>query len=133
LKGEKAVLKLSVVLMINVPKLPELGVRRIIDQIKDKEKIQYYLPKNYDKKRTICRVWFYNIVNTVYPGWLDILIAHAQSVRQTPNPDEEGNDAILCTPEFHEQLKNTSFVSSKSSHNHLTPLFLQRRKARCCT
>ena len=75
LNGEKKLIKISAVMFINVPKLPELSVRKIIDQVKDKNTLLPYIPSNFDKKRTICREWFYNIINTVFPGWLGRLIS----------------------------------------------------------
>ena len=72
---------MSEVRFINVPKYPELGVRNIMALVKDDDILARYLPDNYQKKRTLDRDWFSNIVNTVYPGFFDDLIKHAQKSR----------------------------------------------------
>jgi hypothetical protein len=77
LKGEKRLFKIGDVRFINVPRLPELGVRKMLKLIEDHEDILMYMPPNFKKQRTIDRNWIMNIINTCVPGWLTNLIEHA--------------------------------------------------------
>ena len=70
-KGEKEVLKVNQVNMINVPKVAELKVRTMLDSLDKVPLILNYLPDNFKKRRTIDRTWFFNVLNTVYPGYLE--------------------------------------------------------------
>ena len=63
--------------MINVPKVSELKVRSILESFTKVPNILDYMPTNYLKKRTLDRKWVYNVLNSVYPGYLETVIAHA--------------------------------------------------------
>ena len=76
MKGEKKLFPIGDVRFINVPKYPELAVRKMMDLIRDDEMLVEYFPNNIEKKRTIDRDWYFNIINTVHPGFLDQLIRH---------------------------------------------------------
>lgn len=124
LRGEKQAMPISDVHFINVPKNPELSVKKLIPQIKNNVSIMQYMPNNYDKKRTISRPFFYNIINTVYPDFLPQLIKHSQEQRQLPTEEDDGRENIYCNDEWAEKLKNTSFISSKYDYDGVLTLCL---------
>ena len=70
LKGEKLLIPLNMVKFICVPRYDELGVRSLFRLIKGDAEILRHLPDDYEKKRTISREWFLNVVNTVHPEFL---------------------------------------------------------------
>ena len=70
LKGEKLLFPLKMVKFVNIPKYDELAVRKIMDLIKGDEHVLKHLPDDYQKKRTISREWFFNVINTVHPDFL---------------------------------------------------------------
>ena len=70
LKGDKVLIPLNLVKFINIPKYDELSVRKIMDLIKGDLHVLKHLPDDYQKKRTISREWFFNVINSVHPEFL---------------------------------------------------------------
>ena len=62
---------ISEVKHIIVPKLQEISMKSLAENLKDDENLAQYLPDKWDKKLKLDREWFYNILNTVYPGYLE--------------------------------------------------------------
>ena len=79
--GNKKLLKLSEVKFIVVPKLDELSVKGIKDLIKDDKIIKEYFPDEFFKNKSPDRAFFFNVINTVYSGFLPGLIDHATKQR----------------------------------------------------
>ena len=77
LKGEKKAHKVSEVRHIIVPKIDELAVPKMFEQIKDDPKLKMFLPDEYYNKLTPDRAFFFNTINTVYEGFLPQLISGA--------------------------------------------------------
>ena len=69
-KGEKKAHKITDVKHIIVPKIEELGIKKMLEMIKDDMKLRQYLPDEYFKKLTPDRAFFFNTINTVYDGFL---------------------------------------------------------------
>ena len=78
LKNDKGVFHISEIAFINVPKCPEISVKVIAEMVKDDEETMFYLPSNITKKKGVKREPFFNIVNTVNPGYLSAIVKHAQ-------------------------------------------------------
>ena len=68
---------MSEVKFICVPKLDELSVNEMRKQMKDDKIIRDYFPDEFFKGKAPDRTFFFNTVNTLYPGFLDQLIKHA--------------------------------------------------------
>ena len=49
MKDEKKLIPIGDVKFINVPKLPELGVRNMLELIKEDTMVLEYLPNNFNK------------------------------------------------------------------------------------
>ena len=78
-QGEKLLYKLNDIKYINIPKLDELSVPKILELIKDDVEMKKYYPDEYFDKKIPDRAFFYNTLNTKYPGFLASLVSHAQS------------------------------------------------------
>ena len=48
-------------------------------KLKNDELLMPYLPDKWDAKKKLDREWFFNIVNSVHPGYLEQVIKHAQT------------------------------------------------------
>lgn len=105
LKDEKKLFLVSEIKHINVPKCPEINVKKIVEMVKDQPDIAPYLPSNITKKRGISREHLMNIVNTVYPQYLPQIIRFAQDERQVVDAELEKNDAILVSDEWFDRIK----------------------------
>jgi hypothetical protein len=55
---------------ILVPIYEELSVKKILDMVKNESEIISYLPDELLTKKIPEREYFFNILNTVYPGFL---------------------------------------------------------------
>jgi hypothetical protein len=55
---------------ILVPIYEELSVKKILDMVKHESEIISYLPDELLTKKIPEREYFFNILNTVYPGFL---------------------------------------------------------------
>ena len=66
---------------IIVPKIDELGIKNMLDMVKNDDNLKQYLPDEYFKKLTPDRQFFYNTINTVYGGFIPELITGAQKKR----------------------------------------------------
>ena len=78
LKGDKKVFKVTDVKHIIVPKIEELGIKKMLHMIKDDVLLKMYFPDEYFKKLTPDRSFFFNTINTVYGGLIPELISGAQ-------------------------------------------------------
>ena len=70
MRNNKKLIPIGDVKFINVPKMPELGVRKMFEMIDGDNMLREYLPDNFKKKRTIDRTWLYNVINTIHPGYI---------------------------------------------------------------
>ena len=91
LKGEKKANKISDVNHIIVPKLDELGIKRMLEMVKGDNQLRQYMPDEYFKKLTPDRAFFFNTINTVYNGFIPELItgSQRQRVEETKKDDAE--------------------------------------------
>ena len=71
---EKKLFKINEINSIIVPKIDELKVPAIIEMIRDDKDVRAYLPNGYFMKVKPDRTFLFNIINTVYPGFLKNLI-----------------------------------------------------------
>jgi hypothetical protein len=77
LKDEKRAFKVTQVRQIIVPKLDELGIKYMLQMVKDDEELMMYLPDDYLKKMVPDRAFFFNTINTIYPNYLYNLVVAA--------------------------------------------------------
>jgi len=59
------------------------------------------------------REYFFNILNTVYPQYLNQIMKHASEQRYTVAGVDTKNEAIVATDEWYDALKNIPFKSCK--------------------
>ena len=79
-------------------------MKSLAENLKDDEELVKYLPDKWHKKLKLDREWFFNILNTVHPGYLQQVIKHAQKQRQTANTEEEKQETITITDEWKQRL-----------------------------
>ena len=112
------VFKLGEVSHINVPKLDELSVSNILKMTKDDEELKMYFPDEYYKKLTPERVFFFNIINTVYPQFLSSLISNANSQRMRVDDQYQQEQTIEATDTWVNNLSAIPFCSKVSAFVH---------------
>ena len=73
--------KITDIKPIIVPKLEELSIKNIRSQTENDVNVREYMPDEYYKKLTPDRSFFFNTINTIYPGFLPSLISGANRQR----------------------------------------------------
>ena len=68
---EKQVFKMNQVNFINVPVFDEISVKNFIDMIKEDKVARDYFPDEYFEKKTPDRQYMMNIINTLYPYYIE--------------------------------------------------------------
>ena len=74
---EKKALKLNHVSFINVPVFDEVSVKNLMNMVHNDQLACSYLPDEYLEKKTPDRQFLLNIINSLYPEYLDNVIQHA--------------------------------------------------------
>ena len=115
LKGEKKANKISDVNHIIVPKLDELGIKRMLEMVKGDNQLRQYMPDEYFKKLTPDRAFFFNTINTLYNGFLPELISGAQRQRVEETKKDESEQVIEATDEWLTNLSAIPFYSKVSA------------------
>ena len=78
---EKKLLKLSSVKWIEVPRYDEVSVVNLYPGFQKDPKIMIYLPDRLPKGRLPDRAYLFNLVNTIYPDYMQALIRQASDNR----------------------------------------------------
>ena len=77
LSEEKVMLPLTEVKFVNVPMYDELSVKNLWPSCKGNAQLMKYFPDKLPKGRLPDRKYFFDILNTVKPDYVDKLIKHA--------------------------------------------------------
>ena len=77
LMSEKKVFKIAEVRYILVPKLDEMAISQMLPLVQDDAELKKYFPDEYFGGKMPDRKFFFNTVNTLYPGFLEQLFSYA--------------------------------------------------------
>ena len=78
LAGHKKLMPLKEVSRVVVPKFEELAVDKVFPQTSRDPGVMIYFPDALPKNRNVSREYFWNILHTVHPLYVQRLISHAQ-------------------------------------------------------
>ena len=81
LAGQKQLMKKADVKSVQVPQYDELSVRRLWPEMKKDPIFLSFFPSKYPKDKGPPRDYFFNILNTVKPDYLQQLLEHANKMR----------------------------------------------------
>ena len=98
---------------VHVPGYFELSVKNLWKDLKNDQSFNVYFQDKYAEDKVPCRKYFFDILNTIYPQYLDKLLKHASKQRFTIEGDEAKKEAIVAIEEWLEELKNLPFKSCK--------------------
>jgi len=110
---DKALLRLDQVKRINVPLFDELSVVNIWPMMKKDEQFMLYFPTKMAKGRVPDREYFFNILNTFQPNYLQALINHANEQRNSVSNDAIAREAIEVSDDWWNALNSVPFISRK--------------------
>ena len=66
---------------INVPKYDELSVKNLFLKVAENPEFMKYLPDRLPKDKLPDRVYFFNVLNTTHPEYVQKMIDHANELR----------------------------------------------------
>jgi len=113
LAEDKALLRLDQVSRVNVPLYDELAVGKIWPMMKSDEQFMQYFPTKMAKGRVPDREYFFNILNTFQPAYLQTLIKHANDQRNSVANDAIAKEAIEVSEDWWNALNSVPFISRK--------------------
>ena len=77
LAGKKQLLKKSEVKTIEVPHYDEVSVKALYPEFKKDAKMMSFFPDQYPKNKGPPREYFFNILNTIHPEYLQEVLGYA--------------------------------------------------------
>ena len=113
LAEDKALLRLGQVSRVNVPLYDELAVGKIWPMMKSDVQFMQYFPTKMAKGRVPDREYFFNILNTFQPAYLQTLIKHANDQRNSVANDAIAKEAIEVSEDWWNALNSVPFISRK--------------------
>ena len=129
--NEKKLLKKKNVEQIKVPQYDELSVTQLWPQLQEDKQFTQYFPNVFPKDKGPARDYFFDILNTLYPDYLEQILSHACKQRHTVQDDEQRLDAMKISDDWLEELHSMPFTSCKCPQLlSLTLLSLQARTGR---
>ena len=102
--GEKKLFRKQDVKYIHVSHYEELSVKNMWDDLKGDEAFNVYFHEEYAKDRRPCRKYFFDILNTVHPFYLNNVMEHATKERFTAQGEQMKNQKINATEEWFKEL-----------------------------
>ena len=79
---------------INVPMYDELSVKELFPELRKDDQFMLYMPDKLPAKKLPAREYFMDVLNTLYPDYLEQIIQHACQQRHTVQDDDQRLDAI---------------------------------------
>ena len=80
---QKQLLKKKDVDSIEVPRFDELSVKQLWPEFQKDKVLARYFPDNFADSKGPSRKYFFDVLNTIYPDYLEKIMAHANEMRWT--------------------------------------------------
>ena len=113
LAGKKSLLKKGEVNFIAVPHYDELSVKALWPDLKKDGDFLAFFPSTYPKGKAPPRDYFFNVLNTLQPEYLDQIIGHANELRMAPDGQKQQKQSLEITHFWENELKAMPYISSK--------------------
>jgi len=113
LAGRKQLFKKSEVKEIAVPFYDELSVKALYPMFKKDPVFMSYFPEKFSKGKGPPRKYFFDVLNTLHPEYLQQVMAHANKQRMTIEGDKMKTQAIEMSQYWEEQLAAMPYLSCK--------------------
>ena len=108
---DKELLELINVRWINVPLFDELSVVNIWPMMKENKQIMKYFPNKLPKGRVPDREYFFNILNTFQPLYVDQIIQHSNVQRNSVSSEAQAKETIEVSDKWWNALNASPFLS----------------------
>ena len=114
--GEKELLKKADVKFIEVPHFEELSVKKFYPMMAKDAVFMSFFPDKYPIGKAPPRGYFFNIMNTLYPDYLQKCMAHANEQRTAADGVAMKDATIRMSEYWSEQLDSMPYLSRKCKH-----------------
>ena len=94
-----------------MPRLEELSIKKMTEMMKDDKALAAYLPDEYLKQKTADRTYFFNILNTLYPEYVQKLLFHAHKQRTGMEQEQQQEQTIEMHEDWVDLLSQVPFYS----------------------
>ena len=111
---EKRFMPLEDVKTVNMPKWDELSVKHMWPKMKAIEGFMLYMPDRLPKKILPDREYFFNIMNSINPDYVQKAIQHAAAQRNSVTEQNAESESILLSANMQALLQEKPFQSGKS-------------------
>ena len=81
LNGSKRLIPLKELRTVAIANFPEVSVKTLWDEYKDRKEVKDYFPPKLCKGRTLDRTYFFNVLNTFLGEELKAILDHAHTQR----------------------------------------------------
>ena len=99
-----------------IPKYDELSVVNLISDVMKQPDLAKFLPEQKTKADAPDRIYFFNILNTVEPDYVQSLMKHAQALRFGEKGKDADRNRIEITEEWMKELQASPYYSRKLRH-----------------
>ena len=113
LSGSKDLMELRNVRYINVPLYDELSVVTLWPLMQEANDFMRHFPSKLPKGRLPDRCYFFNILNTSNPDYVQKLLVHANEQRNTAANEDMQDQQVEVTDAWYEKLQAVPFLSCK--------------------
>ena len=113
LADQKQLIKKQDVSYIEVPHYEELAVKNLYPQFAGDDLFTRYFPDEYPAGKGPPREYFFNVLHTLYPEFLQRMLTHAHEQRMTASGQRGQEEAIQISEFWEEQLKAMPYLSRK--------------------
>ena len=104
---------MSQVRPVEIPKYDELSVVNLITDVMKQPDFAKFFPEQKTKADLPDRVYFFNILNTTDPGYVNALLQHAQGLCFGGLAKDAEKNRIEVSEEWIKELQASPFYSSK--------------------
>ena len=115
LAGQKQLMKKADVKAVQVPQYDELSVRNLWPEMKKDAHFLSFFPTKYPKDKGPPRDYFFDVLNTLYPEYLQQLMSNANQARMAAGGMGQQNESIKISQFWEEELKAMPYLSRKYS------------------
>lgn len=116
-----------------MPLYDELSVINIWPMTKGNEQIMKYFPNKMPKGRVPDREYFFNILNTFQPKYVETIIRHANEQRNSVANEARAKETIEVSDKWWDALNSVPFISRMFTNFKMSTTFIfsvNRRKGK---
>jgi hypothetical protein len=111
---KKALIPMTQLRPVTVPKYDELSVKNLIADIMTIPELAKFFPAQNYPGCLPEREYFFNVLNTIDPHYVQALITHAQTKRFADKNPQDNPNLMEISEHWAKELEASPYISSKS-------------------